>query len=90
MNKTELIKDIARRTGFAKKDIKKMLQEFENSVVTALHNDEKVTMLGFGTFKTTERNPRKGRNPKTGAELLIPAHTAPVFKFSGSIKKSFK
>ena len=90
MNKSELIKDISRRTGFTKKDVKKFLNGFEDSVVTALKDEDKVTMLGFGTFKTTHRNSKKGRNPRTGEELIIPAYTAPVFKFSGSIKKSFK
>lgn len=90
MNKTQLVKDIARRTGFSQKDIKRTLNEFENAVVDELQRKGKVNLLGFGTFKTSERNPRNGRNPKTNEPLLIPAHTAPVFKFSGSVKKLFK
>lgn len=90
MNKTQLIKNISKRTGLTQKDIKLTLNEFENAVVDELQQKGKINLLGFGTFKTTERKQRNGRNPKTNEALVIPAHTAPVFKFSGSVKKLVK
>lgn len=90
MNKTQLIKDISKRTGFTQKDVKRMLDELENSVIDTLKEHGKVNLLGFGTFKTTYRNKRNGRNPITNTPLVIPAHYAPVFKFSSSVKKLFK
>lgn len=90
MNKTQLIKNISKRTGLTQKDIKRTLNEFENAIVAELQENGKVNLLGFGTFKTTERKARNGRNPQTNQPLVIPAHKAPVFKFSGSVKKLFK
>ena len=90
MNKTQLVKNISKRTGLTQKDIKRTLDEFENAVIDELKEKGKINLLGFGTFKTTERKARNGRNPVTNQPLLIPAHTAPVFKFSGSVKKLLK
>ncbi len=54
-----------------------------------LKKGERVTIVGFGTFTVSERKERKGRNPKTGAEMVIPAKKMPKFLVGKSFKESF-
>lgn len=79
MNKKELIEKIADMSGLRKSDAEKALKAFEEATVEALKADEKVTLVGFGTFSVSERKERKGRNPQTGAEMTIPAKKVPKF-----------
>ncbi|WP_026836251.1 HU family DNA-binding protein [Limisalsivibrio acetivorans] len=79
MNKKELIEMIADKSGLKKADAEKALKAFEESVVEALKADDKVTLVGFGTFSVSERKERKGRNPQTGAEMVIPSKKVPKF-----------
>ena len=59
-------------------------------VKDALVNGDKVALTGFGTFEVAERAARKGRNPKTGEEILIPASKAPKFKAGKALKDAVK
>ena len=68
MNKTELIAAIAEKTELSKKDAEKALKAFVDVVAEQLKNGEKVQLVGFGTFETSERAAREGRNPQTGTE----------------------
>jgi len=90
MNRTDLINGISAEAGVSKKDAKAMVTAYENQILTALANKEKVQLLGFGTFEVVERRERMRRNPSTGEEKLCPAHLAPKFKFADGVKKSFK
>lgn len=88
MNKAELIANMTEKSGLAKKDVEKALNAFTESVQAALMEGEKVQLVGFGSFEVRERAERKGRNPKTREEMIIPASKAPVFKAGKSLKDS--
>ena len=80
MNKSELINHIATSAGLTKAQATAALQAFETSVIDTLANGGEVTLIGFGTFKVTDRAARTGRNPKTGEEIQIAASKVPTFK----------
>lgn len=88
MNKSELITSMAEKSGLSKKDAEKALNAFTESIQDALVNGEKVQLIGFGGFEVRERAERKGRNPKTKEEMIIPASKAPVFKAGKALKDS--
>ncbi len=71
MNKKELIDSIAQKTGVKKVEAEKVLSAYEATILETLKKGERVTIVGFGTFTVSERKERKGRNPKTGAEMVI-------------------
>ena len=80
MNKTELIGQVAAKTGMTKKDVEKVVSAFFATVEGSLKEGDKVQLVGFGTFEVRERKSRKGRNPQTGEEINIPAARVPAFK----------
>ena len=86
MNKSELIAKIAEKSGLNQKDAGKALDGLTQAISDALANGEDVTMVGFGTFKVTERKAKKGRNPATGEAIQIPAKKAPIFKAGKALK----
>jgi DNA-binding protein HU-beta len=79
MNKEQLVSAIAKESGMTKKDVSTALDATLKCVTDALKNENKVTLVGFGTFQVKERAAREGRNPKTGELLKIPAKKVPVF-----------
>jgi DNA-binding protein HU-beta len=80
MNKADLVNAIAEKTGETKVKAGEFVEVFMATVTEALKSGNDLTLVGFGSFNTVARKERKGRNPKTGADLQIPAHT--VVKFS--------
>ena len=86
MNKAELIAAIAAKTGDTKKGAEATLNAFVDTVTEALVNEEKVQLVGFGSFEVRKRAARKGRNPQTKEEIKIPASKAPVFKAGKALK----
>lgn len=80
MNKSDLIKKIASNAGITQTQAKAALQTIEVGIVEALVNGENVQLVGFGTFTIKSHKARKGRNPKTGEELNIPAKNVVKFK----------
>lgn len=88
MNKTELIAAMAEESQMTKKDTEKILTAFTNVVVRGLKNNEKIQIVGFGTFDITERSAREGRNPRTGETCHINSCKTPKFKASGALKAS--
>ena len=88
MNKGELIKAIATKAGFSQKDAAAAYDAFIASVTEALKAGEKVQLVGFGTFEVKTRGERKGRNPKTGEEIVIPASKHPTFTAGKAFKDS--
>ena len=90
MNKSELIAKIAEKSGLNQKDAGKALDGLTQAVSDALANGENVTLVGFGTFKVTERKAKKGRNPATGEAIQIPAKKAPIFKAGKALKDAVK
>ncbi len=86
MNKSELIDSVAKLTKLSKKDSEAAINATLESITEALVRDEKVVLVGFGTFETRERAERMGRNPSTKEEITIPASKAPAFKPGKSLK----
>ena len=90
MNKTDLITNIAEKSGLNKKDVETVLNNFLGEVTDALSTGDKVQLIGFGTFETRKRSGRTGRNPQTGKEISIPESTAPAFKAGNKLKEAVK
>ncbi len=86
MNKTELVEAIAKKTNLSKKDAEAALSASFECIADALAREEKVVLVGFGTFETRLRAARVGRNPSTKEEIQIPASKAPAFKAGKSLK----
>ena len=86
MNKSQLIDKIAADAGLSKKDAEAALKATLGAIEGALVKNDKVVLVGFGTFKTKKLAARSGRNPATGAALKIPASTVPTFKAGKSLK----
>lgn len=86
MNKTELINAVAEKQGLTKADTKKALEGILAEIQGALVNGDEVQFVGFGTFKTSQRAARTGRNPQTGEEIKIAASKAPSFKAGKALK----
>jgi hypothetical protein len=90
MNKTELIAIMAKKSELSKKDTEKVLTAFVDTVTEELKKNEKVQLVGFGTFEIAERVAREGRNPQTGETIQIPASKSPKFKAGKTLKDAIK
>ncbi|MFA4918893.1 MAG: HU family DNA-binding protein [Thermodesulfovibrionales bacterium] len=90
MTKAELIDKIASGTGLSKADATRALDTTLNSVKAAMKKGQKVTLVGFGTFSVSKRKSRKGRNPRTGDVITIPAAKVPKFTAGKSLKDFIK
>ena len=86
MNKTELVAAIAEKAELSKKDSEKALKAFVDVVTAQLKKDDKIQLVGFGTFEVSERAAREGRNPQTGKTMKIAACKAPKFKAGKALK----
>jgi len=86
MKKSELVEAIATKAGITKADATRALDAFVCVVTESLSNGVKVPVSGFGTFATSERAAREGRNPQTGATVQIAARTAVTFKPASALK----
>lgn len=90
MNKTELMHAIAKEAKVTQEEASRCLDGFITSVTKALKNNDKVTLVGFGTFEVKERSAREGRNPKTGETIQIAASKVPSFKSGKGLKDAVK
>lgn len=88
MNKAELVASIAEKSQLSKKDAEKALNAFVESVGEALGREEKVQIIGFGSFEVRHRASRKGRNPQTKEEIIIKASKVPVFRVGKGLKEA--
>ena len=88
MNKGELYKVIAEKAGSTEKDAKKFLQAFLDTVTETLAKGGEIPLVGFGTFKTSKRKARMGKNMVTGEDIEVPAMTLPVFKAGKNLKNA--
>lgn len=86
MNKTELIDSVAQRAGVTKKDAAQVVDALFETITEALAREERVQIVGFGTFEVRHRAARTGRNPQTGAMIDIAARKIPVFKAGKNLK----
>ncbi len=86
MNKAELILAVSEETGFSRKDVEAGVNAALGIITRTLSQEEKVQIVGFGSFETKQRAERLGRNPKTRESVVIPATKAPVFKAGKALK----
>jgi integration host factor subunit beta len=89
MTKAELVEEVARAAELNKRDAEVIVETVFDSIIGALHKGEKVELRGFGSFRTRERGPRRGRNPKTGEPVDVPAKRVPYFKPGKELKEYF-
>ena len=86
MNKTELIAQVAEKTGLSKKDTESIINAAVDTIAATMAQGDKVQLSGFGIFEVKDRQARVGRNPKTKEAIEIPASRQPVFKPSNALK----
>lgn len=90
MNKTELVAALAEKAEVSKKDAEKVLNAFLETVQEAVKADDKVQLVGFGTFESKARAAREGKNPQTGEKIKIAACKVPSFKAGKAFKDMLK
>ena len=92
MNKTQFTDTVADRTGLAKSQVSNVIDAIFNAddgvIAAALKGGDNVTITGFGSFKSSQRAARKGRNPQTGKEINIPASKGVSFSAGKGLKDS--
>ncbi len=86
MNKADLVDQIAQAAEISKSAAERALDALVVCVKSSLRKDEMVTLVGFGTFYAGKRTARTGRNPRTGAEVSIPAARVPKFRAGKALK----
>ena len=86
MTKQMLVNYIAEETGLTKADATRALDAAMSGIVEGLKSEGKVTLTGFCTFATQHKDARKGRNPRTGEEVTIPARTAVTINAGAKLK----
>jgi len=80
MNKQDLVEEVSAETRLTKAASGKVVSGMTDAITDALARGERVTLVGFGTFRVASRKARAGRNPQTGEIVQIPAKKAPKFK----------
>ncbi len=90
MTKGDLVNTMAARANITKSAAEKALNAFVDGVTSALRRGERVSLVGFGTFEVTNRAARRGRNPRTGQEINIPASKAPKFRAGKALKEAIR
>ena len=87
MTKAELVEEVARAAELTKKDSEVIVDEVFKNIIQALNRGEKIELRGFGSFRVRQRDARRGRNPKTGTPVDIPAKRVPYFKPGKELKE---
>jgi integration host factor subunit beta len=86
MTKAELVEEVSRVSDLTKKHSEVIVDTVFKSIIDALHRGEKIELRGFGSFRLRQREPRKGRNPKTGDKVDVPPKKVPYFKPGKELK----
>ena len=86
MTKAELVEEVSRVSDLTKKHSEIIVDTVFKSIIDALHRGEKIELRGFGSFRLRRREPRKGRNPKTGDKVDVPPKKVPYFKPGKELK----
>ena len=86
MTKADLIEEVSRVVEMTRKESEVIVEAIFDSIVRSLRTDDKIEIRGFGSFRTRQRKPRVGRNPKTGDRVEVPAKKIPFFKPSKELK----
>lgn len=88
MNKVELIREVANKTGFTQKDVKFILQGIQDAVFDNMRGEEGVKVFDGVTLEAVYKEAHDGRNPKTGEAISVPAKYVPHVKFGRAIKEA--
>ena len=88
MKKSELVEAVAAASGLTKADATRAIDATFATITEALKAGNEVPVAGFGTFAVSQRGERNGRNPQTGATVVIPARKAVTFKAGTALKES--
>lgn len=86
MTKADLVDQVTALGNLTRRDGEVIVETLFESIVGALKGNDKVEVRGFGSFRTRQRKPRTGRNPKTGASVAVPAKRVPFFKPSKELR----
>ena len=87
MTKAELVEEVSRVSDLTKKHSEVIVDTVFKSIIDALHRGEKIELRGFGSFRLRRREPRKGRNPKTGDSVSVPEKRVPFFKVGKRLRE---
>lgn len=90
MNKSEMVSAVASKTKLKKRDAEKVINTVFEVIQEALAKDERVQLIGFGSFEVRERKAHQGRNPMTGETIQVKASKRPVFKAGKQLKALIK
>ncbi|MBD2261353.1 HU family DNA-binding protein [Pseudanabaena sp. FACHB-2040] len=90
MNKGELVDKVSEKASVTKKEADAIISAIIDSIVEAVADGQKVTLVGFGSFEPRSRAEREGRNPKTGDTMVIPASVVPAFSAGKLFKDRLK
>lgn len=90
VNKDALIDAIAKKNDLSKKDVETVIDSLVDEITNSIKGGSKVTLTGFGTFRTSARAAREGINPQTKAKIQIPAMTVPKFTAGKALKEAVK
>jgi len=88
MTKADIVRVLADQVGLTRREATQVLSVVLDGVVEAINRGEKVELRGFGSFRTRQRQARRGRNPRTGSEVLVPAKVVPYFKPGRQLRES--
>src|SRR5258708_13596142 len=80
LTKRDLVENVAAVVEVSRKEAAEIVERILDSIVRTLHRGDRVEIRDFGTFRTRQRAPRLGRNPKTGVQIAVPATRIPFFK----------
>lgn len=86
MTKADLVEELTKSGELTRRDGEVIVDTIFDSVIAALKSGDKIEIRGFGSFRVRQRNPRIGRNPKTGAKVEVPAKKVPYFKPSKELR----
>jgi len=90
MNKGELVEEVADQTGLTKKVSREAVDAVISAITDSLGREEKVTLVGFGTFQVRQRKARRGVNPQTRGTIQIPAKKVPKFRLGKGLREKVK
>jgi len=90
MNKPELVEEIANQTGLTKRTSREAVDAIISAITDSLGREERVTLVGFGTFQVMERKARRGRNPQTRETINIPAKNVSKFRPGKGLREAVR
>ncbi len=90
MNKTESVDEVTNPTGLTKRTSREAVDAIISAITDSLAREERVTLVGFGTFKVMERKARRGKNPRTGEEIQIRARKVVRFRPGKSLREAVR